>query len=292
MLQSKSIKQPKRASLSRLFFSHVDAWGVTLIISSTALALHDQLSLKTAYLLFGLTAGYWLAFALNDYFDAPDDAKNKIKSQRNFFVLHQFTLLQKVIISSILALVIGPAFWQFGMRGILVTLISGFVMWGYSAPPLRFKSRPGIDLLSHTLFVETFPYWVCLVLTGVTWQSFDYMLLALAATTSFSAQLEQQARDYETDKLTETTFTTAVGLRINQWLLLGATILLCSLTVIAFVTQILPLYLLPIALCALPVGLRRFTKRDWGPNAQRLSYIMAMLAAVYVVGLLGWMIVF
>ena len=128
--------------------------------------------------------------------------------------------------------------------------------------------------------------WVVLILIGVQWQSFDYAILLIAGITSFTAQLEQQARDYETDRLTERTFTTAVGLPVNQLLLKAGTIMLMIVTIISFGLQIIPLQYLPIALCAMPVGLRRFSQKAWNSQAQKLSYQMAVLAAVYLIGLL------
>ena len=46
--------------------------------------------------------------------------------------------------------------------------LSLLVMWTYSGRPFRLKSRPGLDLLTHALFVESYPYMVTLLLLGVT----------------------------------------------------------------------------------------------------------------------------
>jgi 4-hydroxybenzoate polyprenyltransferase len=49
------------------------------------------------------------------------------------------------------------AFGQFGWIGWLLWVVSCFIAWAYSAPPLRLKMRPGFDLLTHAMFVQTFP---------------------------------------------------------------------------------------------------------------------------------------
>ena len=55
------------------------------------------------------------------------------------------------------------ASFYFGIWTLLFTIISMFVFYFYTAPPLRFKNKVGIDVLSHALFVNTFPYFFCLV---------------------------------------------------------------------------------------------------------------------------------
>jgi hypothetical protein len=85
------------------------------------------------------------------------------------------------------------------LAGWLLWLVSGLVAWAYSAPPLRLKMRPGLDLLTHALFVQTFPYVVSLVLIRARWGLLDWVLLAILFLASLTAQLEQQARDFVVD---------------------------------------------------------------------------------------------
>ena len=197
----------------RLLLNHLDAWGTTLIIATLALLIHDAIDATSLFLLLALTAGYWLAFALNDYFDAPFDRVDPVKAARNVFVRGNVSRKKGMLGLAGVSAFLFFAFAQFGARGYLTLIVSLFIMWGYSAPPLRFKSRPGLDLLIHAVFVETFPYFICLFLIGAEWERLDYVMLLILFLSSLAAQLEQQIRDFDVDVRTGRTFATVVGLK-------------------------------------------------------------------------------
>jgi 4-hydroxybenzoate polyprenyltransferase len=265
-----------------LLRSHVDAWGVAFVCAMLPLWLHEAFSLPALWLVGAVTSGYWLAFAINDYFDAAHDAHDPVKAQRNLFAQREVAPRR---LWGGLVLVVAfwlPAFLQFGWRGAAVVLVGGLVMWAYSAPPLRLKSRPILDLITHALFVETFPYWVVLVLIGVGWKSADYAMLLILLLASLTAQLEQQLRDYAVDLRTDRNFTTTYGPPVTRFLLQAATLLLLIFTTAAFFNATLPLPLLPLALIALPILLRRFGRKGWNPAQQALSYWLAVVAGLYL----------
>lgn len=270
--------------LHKLFFSHIDAWCVTLIAGGVPLLVHDAFDWESLHLLMTLVGFYWLAFAINDWFDAPHDATDDAKGERNFFVAQTLNRVQMGMFVLSALLLLAPGVLRFGWRGWAVLALGLFVMWAYSAPPLRLKSRPGLDLLTHMLFVESFPYWLVLFLLELPWGILDWWLLAMALLGSLTAQLEQQARDYEIDRLTDRNFTTTVGLSMNLLLLRAATGLLFVLGVAGPLVGVIPWHFVPFELLALPMMLRRFVQIEWGPAAQRLIYVSAGLGAVYFVG--------
>ncbi len=92
-------------------------------------------------------------------------------------------------------------------------------MWSYSAPPMRLKSRPGLDVVTHGFFVLTFPYVMALLLVELSWTRLDWLLLGLVFLASSAGQLNQQIRDFDVDSCTDRNFTTTVGIKTSiLWL--------------------------------------------------------------------------
>ena len=282
----RNVLSPSLKAAAKLSLNHMDAWGTALIVSGLALVNHDAFSPSTLLLLLALTTGYWLAFVLNDYFDAPFDAADQGKARRNFFVQHALGKRPALLVALFVTTLIGAAFLQFGTRGLLVLALSLFVMWGYSAPPLRFKSRPGVDLLIHAIFVETYPYLVVLILIGADWKPLDYVLLAVLFFSSTAAQLEQQLRDFEVDRETGRTFATTIGRRPTRWLLRLVTAFLALLFAVNVFNGTIPGYIAVFGLIALPIVLARLLRRRGSSRPEKLVVALATTALLYMGALL------
>lgn len=276
--------------LRALFINHLDAILLTFVIGALCLTLHDALSGQTVFLLVGMALVAWLAFAFNDLCDAPYDAQDAKKRRRNFFT--QQGSLRYWYIAAPLALSLATlSFLQFGARGLALLGVALVALWAYSAPPLRLKSRPILDLVTHALFVQTFPYFTCLSLIGVTWQPMDYLLLTLFLLSSFSAQLEQQARDYKVDRRTDRNFTTQVGLRTTVYMLKISTALLVIISVSGAILGIIPPILYPLGIVAVPLIWHRFARRGAQPRSERLVWAVGILAAVYASGVCAYWLI-
>lgn len=256
----------------------MDAWGVALIIAALALVVHGSLSVRYATILLAVAGAYWLGFAYNDYQDAPLDALEQEKGRKNFFVGAQipdkWVRLALVAVSGLFVL---GAWLLFGFRGIGVMVISLLVIWAYSGRPLRLKSRPGLDLLTHALFVESYPYMVTLWLLGAAWTRLDYALVTILLLASLSAQLEQQLADYELDAKTEPNFTTWLGARRTLGLLRALTISLALIALVLVIEGTIPPYMIPFGLIAAPMLVRRFVH---GPGQHKTATLtLGTLAA-------------
>ena len=236
-----------------LFFNHLDAWAVALMFSTVALVIHDALSWQTMALLTAVALGYWLAFALNDYYDAPLDRLDDDKRAGNFFIqcnavaIGRFRWLVYILLWVLLFI-----FAQFGWWGIGLFALCLFIMWGYSAPPLRYKQRPLLDLLIHACFVETFPYLLILLLIRADWLLLDAVIISLALLGSLTAQLGQQIRDFALDRQFERNFTIVVGVVWARRLQLGFTAVLILITLLGLIANIFPPFLLPFGLILIP----------------------------------------
>lgn len=274
--------------LQRLLLNHADAWAVALIMATIAVVLHRELTGPYVLLIGAIALGYWVAFAFNDYHDARLDALDASKATGNVFVSPDGLLSRRGGVVGLLAvplLMAGPTFALYGWRGIAAFVVSLLIMWGYSAPPLRLKSRPGADILVHCCFVETFPFVLVLFLIQAEWGALDVFLVTVAFLGSFAAQIEQQLRDIETDRLEGGTFVICVGRRRAYGLLVAATVALMAVAVAAFALGIILPSLVPFGLLAAPALFHRLVR---GPNGER----NATLVKATVVASLAYLLLF
>ncbi len=273
-----------RASLRLLFLNHIDACGVTAIIVGLCIVLHRALRLDTLPLVALMAFTCWFAFAVNDYFDAGEDAHDPFKRERNFFV--KVSIPREVALAGVAVccalMMIG--FAPYAERGLLEWTVAVGAIFAYSAPPLRLKNRPLLDLAMHGFFVETAPYYATLYLLDVAWTPLDRAMLAIFFLGSLAAQIEQQTRDFDADKRT---FARWVG-RAPAVLLLRILTLLFIVTVSgAFLFGLLPLWFVPFGVIGLPVVVHRFTRKENEPRSQRLILAVLILELIYAGGVFG-----
>ena len=259
----------------------MDAWQVALVIAALPLLIHGAVRWETAVLILAIGVGYWFAFALNDYFDAPFDRLDCQKAQRNFFVQRLVKWWIIAGFSAVLLTGLAAVFVQFGPIGWLLWLVSCFIAWAYSAPPLRLKKRPGLDLLTHALFVQTFPYYICMMLIQASWILLDWVLVTILFLTSLTAQLEQQVRDFAVDLKAGGTFTTWLGrdrvVRGLRW----ATAVCLLIALVSVLNGTIPWFLLPFGLIGLPAMLHRFLRRPDTPRSERLILLSTTAGFLY-----------
>ena len=283
-----TINQPKR-SWHLLLRNHADAWIVTCIIGLGVLLLHDTFTFPAFLLIFSLTSGYWLAFGLNDYFDQDVDRLDLRKREHNYFTQNDVSSKYARRGFLVAALIIAPGMLQFGWQGFWVSALCVFVMWAYSAPPIRLKSRPGLDLPVHALFVETFPYVLVMYLLNLGWSQLDFVILGLGVMASLTAQLEQQLRDVTIDEAHgETTFTLWLGSERSLTLLKVLSVVMVVYGIVFTILGVIPLWIAPIGLCAVPAILSRLVRKPGEPRPEYLIRPVVYFGIVYIAGLLIW----
>lgn len=267
--------------VSKLLLNHADAWGTALIISMVMLLVHEAVSPQTVLLLGAYSGGYWLAFALNDFYDAPVDALDPIKRERNYFVGRRVGWGGVTAVLLPLFLFFLIIFAQFGRLGLLLLALCLFIMWGYSAPPLRLKNRPGLDLLTHALFVQTFPYVMGLLLIGARWTLLDGFIITILFFASLTAQIEQQVRDFAVDAQMEQTFATRLGFVRTNWLLKVTTAVMMLIAIIGLAIRIFPPFIITFGALGLPAFLHRFLRQHHVPRSEWLVLGSIGAAVVY-----------
>ena len=266
-----------RFSSTKLLFNHIDAWVVSMAVVVAALTVHDEMSLKTLPIMIAFGLAYWLAFAVNDYFDAPSDAVDRSKAAGNYFTVEGASSRGFWLIAVVLSVLIVLVFGRYGWVGAIIMGIGAFIAWSYSAPPIRLKERPGIDVVTHAVFVESFPYAAVVLIMGAAWTALDVFILGVLFLGSLSAQLEQQLRDFDLDMLTGNTFATAAGRGRTHALLVLATIALLGGAAYYYLRGDVPLYLVPFGLIPLPALLHRLIR---GPGKSRSPALVAVTATV------------
>lgn len=198
--------------------------------------LTDLFTSSPSYLaLIVVFAAQIFLFASNDYFDKHIDALDEKKRLRNPICNGRVTTKEVwalLIATAVISLVVSLFFSFFAF---LFTAFALFVFYFYTAEPLRLKNKVGVDVLSHGIFINTFPYFFCLV---ALW---DFsigavFLLAILMMRSAIAQLLQEIRDFEIDKKVERNTVVALGQRKTIWVVFVIYLAIFFSTLILLVT--------------------------------------------------------
>ncbi|RLE79810.1 MAG: hypothetical protein DRJ51_07040 [Thermoprotei archaeon] len=158
-----------------------------------------------------------IAYVANNIFDVKGDTMNPKKALKNPLTQNPSLKNQAkafLILLTVSAITSALLLYNNAI-GQLVYLSSIVLAMFYSTPPLRFKGRPVLDLLSHSLF-----FGILLVLQGyylVGKGVPEPPLLALVGVYSVFLELRNELEDYYADKLAGYN-TTVVLLGLNRGL--------------------------------------------------------------------------
>ena len=205
--------------------NRITIWDLTDLFTSSPLYL-------TMLVVFGAQI---FLFASNDYFDRHIDALDEKKSLRNPICTGRVTANEVRVLLIATAVISLVASLFFSFFAFLFTAFALFVFYFYTAEPFRFKNKVGVDVLSHGIFINTFPYFFCLV---VLWDfsSGAVFLLAVLMMRSAIAQLLQEIRDYEVDKKVERNTVVTLGQRKTVWIVFIIYLAIFFSTLILLVT--------------------------------------------------------
>ena len=139
------------------------------------------------------------AFMINDVEDADDDALNPAKIKRNPVSAGLLTKREANIASYATALIAAIIFALLSPAAFIVGVISLIVGWIYSWGPVRLKSKPIVDLLSHVMMLAGFQFltghFAFASQLGGPW-FFPFLFLV---SLSGYGELYNELRDYEGD---------------------------------------------------------------------------------------------
>ncbi len=267
-----------------------DAWFASLLFSVSALYFHDRISLTTLNFSIALSLGYVLAYSVNDYHDRFVDVNDSYKARRNFFVEKDIKKTTFLFVISVLGVYFFFSAILFGLKGVIVLFLASFIAWAYSSPPLRFKTRPGLDLIVHSLFVLTFPYASTVFVLEEPLLVQDIAMLLLTTLGSAIIQLENQLRDYEIDKLSEKNFTIAFGKNVSATLIVILNVLVGVVFVYCLYKRIFPLFFAPFGLAYSPLFIYRIVRPGKVRSENAIRMILILEGIVFVAFLIFWMI--
>lgn len=185
-------------------FTRIKAYWLTLFSVMALIFLISPQNLFSSRTVIVFLANLFLTafvYAFNDVEDAADDYNILEKRKRNPIANGDLTRTQGYLISFLLLLIglfllliISPLVFFFG----LVLALVGFF---YSWKPVRFKSMPFIDLISHVICLGVLQFFI----TYLTFRSFDLFVIPfLMIVIPFSLMVEIffELRDSNVDKKT------------------------------------------------------------------------------------------
>jgi len=157
---------------------------------------YSLISISAFYLLVFLMLGF--GFSINDCFDVESDRLNKLK--QNPVAKKEIEFKRAFLFSIFLALSAIALSAFFGLKVFLFCLVLSFLAFSYSSPPLRLKSRPFLDVLSHGLFFGAFLFLLPFLVFSTALKLSHYLLAFSFFYLSAILELRNHLRDYRSDK--------------------------------------------------------------------------------------------
>ena len=193
-----------------------------------------------------LSVGF--AFMINDVEDADDDALNPAKIQRNPVSAGILTKREANLASYATALIAAVIYALLSPVAFVVGVLSLIVGWIYSWGPVRLKSKPVVDLLSHVMMLAGFQFltghFAFATQLGGPW---FFPFLFLVALSGY-VELYNELRDYEGDVRAGLKHTAAViGHRAATYLMNGLLIAgIIGAVYTIFVMQLVPWWVIAV----------------------------------------------
>ena len=160
----------------------------------------DFTSIMVLFFFFAVLTFFILAFtfAINNYYDIDTDKENPRRAHLNMMAsgnLSKHTGLTLNLLFVIIPLVISLFY-----NRLVFVFCAGLIfwMWAYSAPPLRLKGRPGLDILWHFIVFFALILWGAYLAGSIS-------LISVLVAVSFGffgcfAQIDNHLQDYPFDK--------------------------------------------------------------------------------------------
>lgn len=191
------------------------------------------------------------AFAINEVEDWQDDKhdphhNNPISKKLISRKTAILEALSAALISLILFSLINSAATTIGLTIIILSFL-------YSFKPIRLKSKPWLDLLSHSLMLSGLIFASSYISLS---ERIDVALPPLAAVILFSVygQFYNQIRDFKEDKRVKIKNTTILlGVESAKSLAYSSILIGIALLIYTFYKQIFPLFLVPLSIALVPL---------------------------------------
>ena len=137
-------------------------------------------------------------FLVNDCFDIKEDKLDK--SKKNHLILQNINSKRRLIFPIFLGILGLSLSTLFGQKAFLLSLIAVILGFFYSVPPIRLKSRPILDLLSHGLFAGVMIFLFPIVVFSEQLSLLHFLVTLSIFYFSIILELRNHIEDYLTDK--------------------------------------------------------------------------------------------
>ena len=132
-------------------------------------------------------------FSVNNFFDIKEDRE---KGEKTDLLVQNKKNFLFSILPGILALLFSI---YFGLKIFLFVLIAGLIGFFYSSPPLRMKSKPFLDLISHGLFGGALIFLFPVLIFSPKLTLFHYLIALSVFCLSIIAEMRNHLEDYQSD---------------------------------------------------------------------------------------------
>lgn len=154
-------------------------------------------------------------FAINNYYDAESDQKNPRKRNYNAIASGNISKSTGAYVNIILVVIPLIVSFLFKFEVFFLCLFILTVMWMYSAPPLRIKGRPGIDVIWHFIGFVSLVIWGSFIAGSIDMMT--WLVAISLGTFSCIGQIWNHIQDYSYDKESGTvTFAVWAGLEMAK----------------------------------------------------------------------------
>ena len=181
-------------------FLRVKDWRAYLLIAFLGFILAKGFifPLKEVFL-FWLINFLFLGFgfSINECFDVKEDRYHKEKEK--VFIGKKLSFQKGIILSFFISLLTLILSALINLKVFLFSLISLFLGLFYSAPPLRFKEKPFLDLISHGLFAGALIFLFPFVFFEAKLTYFHYLITLSIFYLSVILELRNHLEDYQSD---------------------------------------------------------------------------------------------
>lgn len=255
-----SVKRNARISHWRAYFS-IATLG--FILNAPSLA---SLTPRTVFhFTFTISLYLGFAFSINNCYDVEADRNNRGKHGDNPMVNGDLTMREGVSTSLLIAVLgLVTTYLTYDKVTFLFYLTLIAISYAYSSPPLRLKSRPILDIVSHGFFFGVLLFIYGARTNGAP-QSQGYLFLASLFTSSMILEMRNHVEDvgYDLDAGVNTTATwlgESQSRRLIQ--ILVSLNIVGELVVLGAIDRTLPLFLVIVSMVFYTV-LRKLTEREY-----------------------------
>jgi len=230
---------------------------LTMLGGLTAYRVDDDTTLdwRLFAVLIANLAAMAYAFMVNDIEDAEDDARDPGRAQANPIANLELSVRVAWVAALGFAVLSATAYALVGTTPFIIGIITLILAHLYSWKPVRLKSQPLVDIISHALMLSTLLYLAAFFIYADDLSRL-WMVVILTFTASANGQLYNQVRDYEMDRAAGLNNTASIlGKQLTNLLAIGSSVATVGGIVIAAIAGIFPVWLGIVLLVVGPVVL-------------------------------------